>query len=178
MIEKQIKNVMLDIETLGNQSYSVITSLGAVEFDIETGETGREFWQNIDVQSCLDVDLKVNSSTIKWWFNQTKEAQDQMFKNAKPLKTVLSNFSNWIDRDSIVWGNSCRFDCGILQNAYDKVGIKLPWKYQNERCVRTLLMFEPDIKDTIEFEGTAHNALHDCYFQIKYCTQIYNKLKF
>lgn len=50
-----MNHVMLDIETLGNQSNSVITSLGAVEFNLETGETGREFWQNIDVQSCLDV---------------------------------------------------------------------------------------------------------------------------
>lgn len=173
-----MKHVMIDIETLGNQNNSVITSLAAVEFDIESGKIGKEFHENIEIQSCIDIGLLVSGSTIKWWFEQSKEAQYQMFKNAKPLKTVLSNFSNWIDKDSIVWGNSCRFDCGILQNAYDKVGIKLPWKYQNERCVRTMLMFEPNIKETIKFEGTPHYALHDCYFQIKYCSAIYNKLKF
>ena len=31
-------HLMLDIETMGNESFSSIVSIGALEFDIETGE--------------------------------------------------------------------------------------------------------------------------------------------
>ncbi len=53
--ERKFKHLMLDIETMGNESYSAITSIGAVEFDIETGETGDEFYVVVGLQSCLDA---------------------------------------------------------------------------------------------------------------------------
>lgn len=66
-------------------------------------------------------------------------------------------------------GNSARFDLGLLENAYDKAMLSIPWKFYQERCVRTLVSFNPEIKNNLEFTGTAHNALADCYHQIKYC---------
>jgi DNA polymerase III epsilon subunit-like protein len=42
------KDVMLDIETLGNRPYSIILSIGAVEFDPRTGNMGNEFYVLID----------------------------------------------------------------------------------------------------------------------------------
>lgn len=53
-----MKHIMLDIETMGNQSYSSILSIGAVKFDLNTGETGDEFYTTIDLKSCLDLGLK------------------------------------------------------------------------------------------------------------------------
>ena len=57
-------NVMVDLETLGNGSESVIISIGAVEFDPETGELGREFYKVVDAQSCVDAGLKIDASTV------------------------------------------------------------------------------------------------------------------
>ncbi len=34
-------HLMLDIETMGTESFSSIVSIGALEFDIETGKTGK-----------------------------------------------------------------------------------------------------------------------------------------
>jgi len=48
-------DVMLDLETMGRKSNSALVSIGAVEFNLETGETGKEFYEVIDLQSCLDV---------------------------------------------------------------------------------------------------------------------------
>jgi hypothetical protein len=53
-------HLMLDIETMGNESFSSIVSIGALEFDIETGKTGREFYVNVDLQSCMDLGLIVD----------------------------------------------------------------------------------------------------------------------
>jgi DNA polymerase III epsilon subunit-like protein len=69
---KKLGHLMLDLETLGNKSNSAILSIGAVEFDLETGETGREFYQRIDLQSCIDKGLIINGSTFYWWITQNE----------------------------------------------------------------------------------------------------------
>lgn len=119
---------MIDIETLGNQSNSVITSIAGVEFDLDSGQTGKEFSINVDIQSCLDIGLEINASTLIWWFNQSKDAQMQMLVDPKPIEQALALLNGFIDQKSIVWGNSCRFDLGLLQNAYTKLKMEIPWR--------------------------------------------------
>lgn len=51
--KKYFGHLMVDIETMGTSSSSAILSLGAVEFDIETGETGKYFHITIDLQTCF-----------------------------------------------------------------------------------------------------------------------------
>ena len=63
-----------------------------------------------------------------------------------------------------------------LENAYSKVGNQIPWKFWNERDVRTLVSFAPNVKSEFVFKGVAHNAIDDCKFQIGYCCKIWNKL--
>lgn len=177
-------HLMLDIETMGNESFSSIVSIGALEFDIETGKTGREFYVNVDLQSCIDLGLNVNASTIMWWMSRDKKAIDSL-TNPKPkhIKEALQEFTNFIcplgtSKGDLpqIWGNSARLDCGILQNAYNKLGISIPWDFRKERCVRTLVSFNPEIKNNFQSVGTAHNALSDCYFQVGYCSAIWSSL--
>lgn len=170
-------HIMLDIETMGNYSYSSILSIGALEFDIESGKTGKEFYVNVDLQSCMDLGLIVNASTIMWWMQQNEQARkDLSERKSLPIKDALLEFSKFCNTDYQIWGNSARFDCGILQNAYNKAGISIPWDFRKERCVRTLVSFKPEIKDNTEFNGTKHNSLSDCYFQVEYCSKIYKHL--
>jgi len=176
--ERKFKHLMLDIETMGNESYSAITSIGAVEFDIETGETGDEFYVVVGLQSCLDAGLIVNASTILWWMKQNDQARADLTGTIGiSLKDALLSFNLFCDSKYQIWGNSARFDCGILQNAYNIVGIPIPWKYGSERCLRTLVAFNPKVKATTLNIGTAHNAIDDCKFQIKYCHETWISLK-
>ena len=178
-MERKFGHLMLDIETMGNESYSSIISIAAVEFDINTGETGRTFYNKVSLQSCLDLGLKVNGDTILWWMEQSDEARKEIYNESQTVHVVkaLSDLREFIVGNNYqIWGNSARFDCGILQNAYEKAGIFLPWDFRNERCVRTLLSFAPEIKKNYQRKGTAHNALDDCFYQVEYCTGIWNKL--
>lgn len=175
---KKYDHLMLDIETMGSESFSSIISIAALEFDIETGETGREFYANVDLQSCIDVGLVVNASTIMWWLNQNEQARkDLTERTSLRIEKALTEFSQFCNRDYQIWGNSARFDCGILQNAYDKIKVNIPWDFRKERCVRTLVSFNPDVKKSFPSTGTAHNALSDCYFQVGYCSEIWKSLK-
>jgi len=173
-----MNHLMIDIETLGNRAGCVITSLAAVEFDMNTGETGREFYERIDIQSCLDLGLFVQGNTIKWWFDQTKEAQQELFIDTQNLMKVLYDFKMFVDvlkpANLKVWGNSNRFDLGILAKAYYAGNHKeIPWKFTLERDVRTLVSFLPKIKENEVFVGVKHNPIDDCKHQIKYCTKIW-----
>lgn len=176
-----MNDLMIDIETLDNKNTSSIISLSAVQFDLQSGEIGKEFYELISLQSCLKYGLTISESTLKWWLDQPIEIFKQQLSGQKDLREVLHNFRLYLQsigtENLQIWGNSNRFDCGILQNAYEATGYKeIPWKYYLERDVRTLVSFNPQIKKDEPFIGDKHNSLDDCKHQIKYCTKIYNQL--
>lgn len=179
MEENKFAHVMLDLETLGNVSNSVIASIAAVAFNIETGETGPQFYQRASIQSCLDIGLTVNGSTIQFWMEQENDARAELFKDTQNISAVLFNFRKFLEQLGTVymWGNSARFDLGILENAYLKLGNKqIPWNYSLERDVRTLVWFAPEIKKNEPFIGVKHNPIDDCLHQIKYCSKTWQKI--
>ena len=160
-------DVMLDLETLGNKSNSALLSIGAVEFNIETGETGREFYKVIDLQSCLDKGLIVNGSTFYWWMKKSDEARNAICEENVDLASALMAFNAWMHdcvQETNIWGNGARFDIGILEDAYVACGYqKMPWGFRFERDVRTLVSFAP-------------HPIDDCKHQISYCHSIKKKL--
>lgn len=172
-----MKHIMIDIETMGNSSNSAIVSIGAVKFDLNTGETGETFYRFVDLQSCLNIGLTVKGSTIMWWLQQSEEARKELYNNkGESIDVVLKDFSEFCTTDYEVWGNSPRFDLGILHDAYTKLGLPISWDFRKERDVRTLVSFLPDVKTYFVYKGVSHNALSDCYNQIEYCKIIWNTL--
>lgn len=176
---------MVDLETLGNKPGAVIVSISAVQFDLVTGETGKKFSTFISLEDSIKQGLQMDASTVVWWLNQAKEAQEMLVDGIAhgehvTLQTALMDFNSFIintfgnKSDVEVWGNSARFDFGLLCRAYDLAGIKYGWSHRNERCVRTLVSFCPEIKKGTKFEGVAHDGLYDCLHQIKYCSETYN----
>jgi len=167
---------MIDIETMGNMSHSAIVSIGAVRFDLKTGEIGEKFYMNVDLQSCLDAGLIINADTLMWWLNQSDAARKKITEKGHTLNKALISLSAFVTKDDQVWGNSARFDLGILSDALNALGMPIPWDFRKERCVRTLVSFAPEVKDAEPNTGVAHDALADCIFQINYCSKIFNKL--
>lgn len=155
-----MKDVMLDLETLGNGPNSVIIAIGAVKFDA-TG-LGSEFYQVVDPESCVKAGLQMDTSTVMWWMKQSDEARAAFDRPSAPLIAALADFAHWCG-DSVVWGNGASFDNTILSNAYRKTGIEQPWKFWNDRCYRTVKNLYPDVK--LERVGTYHNALDDAKSQ-------------
>ena len=172
---------MVDLETMGDVSNSTIVSIGAVEFDINTGEIGRQFYCRVDLQSCLDLGLIVNGKTIYWWLKQNETARLEISKGGDNIITALAKLSNFFNNidcnyDFQIWSNGVRFDISLLSDAYSKAKLSIPWDFHNERDVRTLISFAPKIKEHYPFTGIKHNALHDCIYQIAYCSAIWQKL--
>lgn len=170
-----MKNVMVDLETLGKGSDAVILSIGAVAFD-ETG-VGSDFYANIDPESCTRVGMKMDASTVMWWMTQGDQAR-QVFKDGSRLDIVLRNFTLWFASVGAenVWGNGATFDNVILSNAYTLAGLERPWSYRGDRCYRTLKALLPDVKAPPNF-GTAHNALDDARYQAIHAVELLKALK-
>lgn len=180
-MEKKFKHIMVDIETMGNKSFSAINSIAAIKFDIETGLLGEMFNMNVKLKSSLDAGLIVNPDTIMWWLQQNQKARETLVYGdalGYSLDCVLYEFTKFCDPyNYYMWGNSASFDLGILENAYDKCSKERPWEFRNERCLRTLNALAPQYKENTKFEGTEHDPLDDCKHQIKYLTKIWNDFK-
>ena len=178
-INKNLGHLMVDLETMGNKAGCAIVSIGAVEFDLNTGEIGRTFYERVDLQSCLNVGLFVNGRTIYWWMQQNEEARKELCRPSDNLKNVLEKLKSFMGclGDFKIWGNGARFDIAILEAAFDKCGYPyMPWKHYDEMDVRTLVAFAPSIKNDMSREGVFHNAVDDCLHQIKYCTATWNSI--
>lgn len=174
---------MLDIETLGNKTNSVILSIGACYFDPKTGEIGDTMSVHIDASSCIDRGLSMDASTVLWWLSQEKGAQAKITEGqnaSEDITTALKDLTRFIHSESQVWGNGATFDNSIVKNAYEKCNMGAPWKFWNDRDVRTILELGYQIgfnpKKDIPFEGVRHDALDDAIHQAKYVSAIWQKL--
>ncbi len=182
-----MNNVMLDIETIGNKPWSAIVSIGAVIFDPASGQIHDQcFHQKINIASCLSAGLKMDTSTVLWWLRQSKEAQAVFDNNEseRNMNEVLQNlgiyFHDNIKGDAVVWGCGPSFDQTILRVAYERVGLAAPWKFWNERCVRTMDFIAKQIKHPsrkeMAFDGVMHDALDDAKHQAKFVSSVLSKI--
>jgi hypothetical protein len=179
MESKNLGHLMLDLETMGNKSGAALISIGAVEFDINTGEIGRQFYKRIDLQSSIDAGLVINGSTVYWWLQQNEKARMEVCKGGVDIMTVLYELSLFMKSlgDFEIWGNGLRFDVGLLEDAYVACHYhEMPWNFRKERDVRTLVAFAPEVKDNYPIIGVEHNPIDDCVYQIGYCSAIWKKI--
>ncbi|EKG8067667.1 3'-5' exoribonuclease, partial [Escherichia coli] len=152
-------HLMIDLETMGKNPDAPIISIGAIFFDPQTGDMGPEFSKTIDLETAGGV---IDRDTIKWWLKQSREAQSAIMTDEIPLDDALLQLREFIDENSgeffvQVWGNGANFDNTILRRSYERQGIPCPWRYYNDRDVRTIVelgkAIDFDARTAIPFEG-------------------------
>lgn len=161
-------DLMIDIETMGNTPGAAILSTGAVF--IKDGKLAEEFYQHIDLQSCLENGLKMDGGTVQWWMKQSDEARESITRETGDnIIAVLANFYGWVTQnvqgaEVQVWGNAATFDVVLMEEAFRRVGYDIPWKFWGHRCYRTLKNLFPGVPKP-DFIGIKHHALDDAKFQ-------------
>jgi hypothetical protein len=139
----------------------------------------KTFYKRVDIDSCKVLNLDIDKNTLKWWKEQSRESRFEVFENKEreSIKDVLLSLSAFIKNCKYVWSNSPSFDCVILENVYKKLDIETPWKFWNLRDTRTVYaLASTSLKDYSD-KNTSHNALYDCYNQIKCLKASMDKLK-
>lgn len=164
-----MKDLMLDIETLGTSYNAVITQMGACYFDRQGG-IGDKFLVNIQIQDCLNQGLVVDAGAIKFWLEQKERS---FLIEPLKLSRALGLFRNFCKDVKFIWCHST-FDLPIVANAYKIFGEKLPFSYRAIRDIRTLVDLSNHQKP--KTVNNTHNALEDCIYQVGYCSECFIKL--
>jgi hypothetical protein len=174
---------MLDLETFGTTPGSVIRSIGAVVFDIESGELGNEFYSNIDRESCEGLGMTVDPETVKWWDRQSKEAQVSLMKDQRDFTSVGADFCRWYARQCrglnkvAMWSQGSNFDGVLLEAALRMAGHRPPWKFYHAFDTRTAYFMGAFDSFSVKRSGTYHNALDDAKHQARCVHRAYVKLR-
>jgi hypothetical protein len=187
MAEKQtLPDLMIDLETLGITANSVVLSIGAVLFNIETEEQGPTFYRNIDRESCWRLAMDVDPKTEKWWSEQSETARASLLL-PEPIHAVhvMQQFKDWLCENTRVdrlrvWSHGATFDIPLVRTLAHKTGIEIPWKYWNECDTRTLILVAQknglNEKQARVQHGTAHHALHDAIAQATWMQNLWRTL--
>lgn len=170
-------DVMLDTETMGLDPDSAVVAIGAVEFDLHKMTLGECFYCTIDLgDAVVNCGLKMDPSTVKWWLKQGDKARMEVARAQMSVRGGLLEFRDYLARcgstnDIRVWGNDPAMDNAIVQHCYRAAGVEVPWKYWNNRCLRTYRAEWPSIVADPR-DGTHHNALDDAIFQAEHMLKI------
>lgn len=180
-----MRDVMVDLETLGQTPGCAIFAIGAVAFDPETGEIDDQGMHVvINVASAVCAGLRFDEGTLDFWGKQGPEAR-AVLKQAwrgegTDLRTGLSLFKEYVGKhggkEARVWGNGSDFDNAILTYAFRAVGMEPYHKFWNHRCYRTLKALHPEVP-LGKREGVYHNALDDAKTQAIHALQIFGAMR-
>jgi len=162
-------HILIDTETLSTRINCVITQIGWCAFDPASEGV---MWHE---SKCPDVPNQIHVlgraidwETLQWWLQQEEDARKAMWQ-ARPdcmLNEFLSSFAhqyNWKDVEG-VWSHGLGFDVSILEYAYIKAGMSIPWGYKTPRDTRTLFalagmksedLIAPSIKHVAEADAIA-----------------------
>lgn len=180
--EKRFKHVMIDTETLGRTPGSVIRSVAAVEFDPETGETGRQKVWKIDLTDSIRYGFKVEASTLKWWLVQSEEARRDFVDGPETLlQDFMEDFVDFLalvndGDDFTLWCLQLDFDVALLRYYYSWYNLNvhgcdervLPWNFRKVRDVRPYMDALSSAELLPPKAADRHTPMGDCLAQVNY----------
>lgn len=178
---------MVDLETLGTKDGSPIITIGACLFNPYIQNTYEALLPysiniKIDMEDAVKNSEGIDPSTVKWWFGQKDEAIKALITGEMVnLRTALTQLFAFLTSRTTgeshirllpvperIWAKSPDFDCKMLQYACERTNQIYPFKYFNQRCVRTIVDAAwPDGEDArpVFKTGVHHDARDDAINQ-------------
>ena len=160
-------HIMLDLEcTSVRHPNPAIIQLGAVHFDIYTGELLSTISISINLESCMELGLRTDDDTMGWLEKNIPETLEKSRRDVggvvRGLKEALELFNRWLEgrrawmrRDLterrngkyvhigacmlMIWANGVYSDNKWMQHAYLACSMPMPWQHYQNRCVRTVV---------------------------------------
>jgi DNA polymerase III alpha subunit (gram-positive type) len=167
-------HIMIDLETSGLQpDHAHILQIAAVRFNLHE----RTVDPNV-FDMCLfpSPNRFWEQDTADWWSQQKPEILTSIYARMKDPKTVLIAFRNWVlegGSDPILWAKPLSFEWPFIQSYFREYEVTNPFFFRNANDMNSWIRarhfpdLPPPYEKEIEFEGDAHNAIYDCFHQIK-----------
>jgi len=179
-------DLMIDAETLGTRPHSVILNFAVVQVDFAAGKLGQFIRVSpIDINSCQRVGMKIDGNTVDWWLNRPKATQFLLDRSKDgivnprqiPIKEAARVTGDWITsnfppRGVRLWGNSARFDLGLMANMFLSCGFSLPWHFRDEMCYRTISSTFPQTPAVWDPALVGHDCYNDAVHQARHLLKI------
>lgn len=174
-----MNNVMIDLETWGTRPGCAIRSIGACSFDPHGDQIGDTFYANISDASCKVAGLHVDDGTVAWWKKQSQQAQDALVVDQLTLTEIAVMFEDWWRKTKgvFVWSQGANFDEPLWGAATHAIGRRVPWKFWDSRCTRTVYDVAGFNPRSVKRAGTYHNALDDARHQAVCVQRAYAKIE-
>ncbi len=170
-----MKDVMLDLETLGNGENKCVIQIGACYFDRLSGEIGQTFKRNVDAISAVAAGFELDAKTVYWWLAQSDHARNSILAEPRlPIAQAFTELNEFLAPATQIWSHAT-FDFVTIMETYRKLRIEPLFGYRTARDIRTLMDLNK-IKVDRERTGVHHDALDDCFHQVKYCVDAFRKL--
>lgn len=159
--------VMLDIETMGFRTSSVILTLGAVKFDPydPAKEIDTVFYHRLNVDQQFALGRTEDESTMEWWAKQAADVQEEAFTDddRMDLNEFAAELNKFLVGVDEVWAQGPTFDMVIVESLYRDLRLPVPWSYNRVMDSRTLFRLAGDPRP--KGNAGAHNAAVDAYEQ-------------
>jgi hypothetical protein len=168
--------VMVDIETLGTAPTSApILEIAAVPFSVDPPRvySRDHFYTAISYADNIACGRAPDTDTCIWWLQQKRQP---VMNSSVTVLQAFTQFLAWAHRhtdEKTQWfcqGTS--FDPLILQDYFDMLLLKSPWKHYQWNDCRTLQKFF-SVKRP---QATSHHPMDDCLNQIASIHQCHAKL--
>ena len=137
-----MNQAMIDIESISRKPNAMVVSIGAVIFDPTTDEIKKRFYKEVDIRSYtnLGIDRDIEPDTVLWWMEQSDEARKAISKSKITIISALKGLKLFLGVMGVpltarrVWANAPVFDCVILRDVYQQIGMTPPWNFRNDMC--------------------------------------------
>lgn len=158
-------DITFDLETCATTANAAVMQVAAVAWDrhaknnpfavLNGGVTVEYphfvvfFNEHVDLRSCVVDGFDFDPATVQWWARQSDAAKEAVTRGlAEPIREVFERFVLWIQQtmrdanaDSVcLWCQGMDFDGAILRNICHKYGIELPFRYQQFRDCRSIIL--------------------------------------
>lgn len=171
-------HIMVDMETTGTSPESTaMIQLAGVRFNLETQDVDPVFFDE-----CLSIpgNRRWDQDTLEWW-GTMPELLSSILGRARDPKTVLEEFHQWAGRDldvqPILWAKPTHFEFPFIESYNKQFGLPSLFHYRFAENLLTHCRAKgfPELDAELEFEGEAHNAIHDVLHQVKVLFEANNR---
>lgn len=198
----EIKDIMVDIETLGSKAGCPVLAISAIRFnraalagteiDLTQSLTLNEndyissFHSPVSLLDCLAVGCTISAGTAQWWKKQSdRQILIDSMACTEPLSDTLIRLKGFIEGGyKSIWAKSPTFDLEILKWLAEQVDVDLGIDFRQQDDVRTETRDYPNqdvralakrctVYDAKGNKVGAHNPVCDSVMQIRMVQEVY-----
>lgn len=176
----EFPDCMVDIETTGlRPDHNQIIQIAAVKFNLEKGTISPSFFNR-----CLyPVPGRYWDEGTRIWWSSNEELLASLNAKMEPAEKVMRDFASWAGFDMNFWAKPISFDFPFVASYFNQFELTNPFNFRAAIDQNSFIrgrhfpLAPPKYEKTIEFDGTAHNAIDDVLHQIKVVSACYEATK-